>query len=900
MTTFANLCLLALLLTSAEAYRHGQGVLTNDDATGKAASALQALDDGAESQSDSWWIFGGKKDDEESENLTRRDTNVSDPNFDDASTQEVVTIGLEALEMAGWEESPYNFGSSWDKLNFEERWEQFRNAVPLEELQEMLHPEFDSAHVCHPSSVGPQESTKLAILIHGFTSCPGGLYPLTQRMVEAGFRVLRPTLPGHGRKFEHNATKTCTVAPLQGKQEVSDKCINHFLKYSCNWTQTAGCEENTAKPSKQAYKCCCEEGLQDLEAGEVPCRGKTIEHEYQDDLSQMPVSPGPYLVFAQALGRLVEQFKAEHPSGLVVVAGHSLGGLVAAKFSLERPQLVDRLLLMNPMFGLSSSFAKPVVKLGGGVRVSWTGLGEPECDSRRSQGVGGYCQFQLANIGAMADTAYLVLCRHWGLKEYCKFRGGTALGMAAGLGTTGGLIAGMAGGATAATVATGGAAAHFAAAGTAASIAGGAAAAGTGAAVAVGSVAGWTPFIYTAAAAGFTGVAMKAAVVQSVVMTSLAIKGTVAFGIAGAAATKAGLLAAAAAGAAKAGAVAGGAAGLAAGPAAPAAVPVGAIVGAVIATLAIGIAAGVVTKIVMDKAAEAAAVMGIRNQTLAEEVRLNFTYLKEFQILSSKKDPAIDNTILGNLMKEFHKSRYVYATAHRGPIFQRAVLSGLGLAFWPKEVGHGYNNNRFNEDKWFQPYVENVVGDFCANGHMVPALKHRGDYYEALNKPDEMYDGALTLIPSYAHFRPGQKREYRISHAGLTDLPGQNASTLAPTLFYGRIQRACGHRMFQRRFDDYELVDPKFQNLLVLARREREGSSIDTLLVLKSPVQVTEDCDKVCISADKVPSLDPYAPLYPQLNSLETHKNFESGIHLCKDRFVERICKILECKDYWT
>jgi hypothetical protein len=97
--------------------------------------------------------------------------------------------------------------------------------------------------------------------------------------------------------------------------------------------------------------------------------------------------------------------------------------LISAKFALERPQLIDRLLLMNPMFGLKTNVVQPILKLmsGQGIRLGESLLGDFSCDNNRGTNQGGYCQFMASHVLAMADFAQSVLCRQWGLAEACKY-----------------------------------------------------------------------------------------------------------------------------------------------------------------------------------------------------------------------------------------------------------------------------------------------------------------------------------------------------------------------------------------------------------------------------------------------------------------------------------------------
>eukprot|EP00427_Karlodinium_veneficum_P043955 CAMPEP_0169267006 /NCGR_PEP_ID=MMETSP1016-20121227/46809_1 /TAXON_ID=342587 /ORGANISM="Karlodinium micrum, Strain CCMP2283" /LENGTH=589 /DNA_ID=CAMNT_0009351167 /DNA_START=82 /DNA_END=1851 /DNA_ORIENTATION=- len=240
--------------------------------------------------------------------------------------------------------SSYDFEEQWKDLSFNERWSMFSTHTSVEKLQSSYDPALDCGPVCHPTLVGSEDSGKLAILMHGFLSCPGMWFRVVPRLLAAGFRVMLPVLPGHGR------------APIE------------------------------VAPNK-----------------------------FKDVLSEMPTSSHEYVAFASALGHLVRQFKKEHPSGVVVAAGHSLGGAVTSMYAMENPDVVDRVLLLNPMFGLNFGFIDNV--------ANWlpdTVLSKgASCEKQRDRSSGGICQFALKHVSAMVDFAYVVLCCRWGMTSAC-------------------------------------------------------------------------------------------------------------------------------------------------------------------------------------------------------------------------------------------------------------------------------------------------------------------------------------------------------------------------------------------------------------------------------------------------------------------------------------------------
>lgn len=264
--------------------------------------------------------------------------------------------------------SPYDFSNSdqWNNADFERKWAMFKWAVPLAKLQANFDPKEDIGPVCHPSLVGPEDSDKLVILLHGFLSCPGLWYRLVPRLVNNGFRVMLPTLPGHGRAWR---------VPID------------------------------SGPLNKTF----------VDLGEGPItNGSDIEIDLsnaQDDIDDIPTDAAPYKIFAETLGQLATQFKLDHPGGIVAVAGHSLGGAITARYAMDIPDVIDRVMLMNPMFGLASGWISTILSLTPNMLLS---KGK-KCEDQRGKGSGGTCQFKLANVKAMTEFAHDTLCRHWGI-----------------------------------------------------------------------------------------------------------------------------------------------------------------------------------------------------------------------------------------------------------------------------------------------------------------------------------------------------------------------------------------------------------------------------------------------------------------------------------------------------
>lgn len=133
----------------------------------------------------------------------------------------------------------------------------------------------------------------------------------------------------------------------------------------------------------------------------------------EDDIDDIPKDALPYQIFARSVGQLARQFKKEHPDGVLAVAGHSLGGAITARYAMEMPEVVDRVMLFNPMFGLNSLWVKTMTYLTPDMVLSKGS----KCESQRGRGSGGTCHFKLAHVRAMAEFAYSMLCHRWGILE---------------------------------------------------------------------------------------------------------------------------------------------------------------------------------------------------------------------------------------------------------------------------------------------------------------------------------------------------------------------------------------------------------------------------------------------------------------------------------------------------
>jgi esterase/lipase len=102
-----------------------------------------------------------------------------------------------------------------------------------------------------------------------------------------------------------------------------------------------------------------------------------------------------YEYFAKQMGSILKD-----ESGVKVVGGLSVGGVVAAKAMITNQDVYDRAILMAPFFDASgiSSIAIPAV--GAVIPNKEIGWGE-KCEKERELGRAGYCSFKLSNLVAV-------------------------------------------------------------------------------------------------------------------------------------------------------------------------------------------------------------------------------------------------------------------------------------------------------------------------------------------------------------------------------------------------------------------------------------------------------------------------------------------------------------------
>jgi pimeloyl-ACP methyl ester carboxylesterase len=256
----------------------------------------------------------------------------------------------------------------------------FEDAVPLDELQER----------CQPRLLGSEKATKLAILLHGFTSCPGAWYKsekggsdmLLAELEHAGYRIVLPLLPGHGRRYR-------TKAEAADLEEMAE--ARRSGDFSRGSLVSGG---RTSRRDK-----------------ETPSANTIV-----DDLSALPTTKAPYQRFAYEIAELAKAWRRDHPETEVVLAGHSLGGAVAAKAAVDSPRVFNRVLLLNPMFKPVYAWAIHGLPLPNfRFNMDPPGVSAGTCVRERYGGPPGYCSAEFKHVVAAAQFADSFFCHEWHL-----------------------------------------------------------------------------------------------------------------------------------------------------------------------------------------------------------------------------------------------------------------------------------------------------------------------------------------------------------------------------------------------------------------------------------------------------------------------------------------------------
>ncbi len=99
-------------------------------------------------------------------------------------------------------------------------WDSYVATLPLNQIQEE----------CRPRMVPHQGAYKgVVVLFHGFTACPQQYFPLSEELAAAGYTVLLPLNPGHGRQYTtKDGINTDNIADLPTGR-ANDP--NSYLKY---------------------------------------------------------------------------------------------------------------------------------------------------------------------------------------------------------------------------------------------------------------------------------------------------------------------------------------------------------------------------------------------------------------------------------------------------------------------------------------------------------------------------------------------------------------------------------------------------------------------------------------------------------------------------------------------
>ena len=189
----------------------------------------------------------------------------------------------------------------------------------------------------------------LVILFHTFSSCPSDMLTWAKGIADRGFEVLLPLLPGHGH------------API--KSTTGKLFDDHF---------------------------------------EMPRHTGTGVQTYQ--------------AFAERINNIAAAWSQ---GGVIAVAGMGMGASIAQLAMASSPKLYSRGVLVSPFYELAdtaeaASFLELSEIGNNGMNISWhnasTGWDDAsshplhDCETERSQGRPGYCQFLADHVSAAIDV----------------------------------------------------------------------------------------------------------------------------------------------------------------------------------------------------------------------------------------------------------------------------------------------------------------------------------------------------------------------------------------------------------------------------------------------------------------------------------------------------------------
>lgn len=123
---------------------------------------------------------------------------------------------------------------------------------------------------------------------------------------------------------------------------------------------------------------------------------KNGKSKVMDDFSKLP-GDADYTTYKQQAADMTAMVK-DRP-GEKLVAGLSLGGVVAASAMTQAPEVFAKALLMTPLFDVVEE-KRPYLPSANAVLPSHLVEWGPNCELERKGGRGGYCMFQIRHIRA--------------------------------------------------------------------------------------------------------------------------------------------------------------------------------------------------------------------------------------------------------------------------------------------------------------------------------------------------------------------------------------------------------------------------------------------------------------------------------------------------------------------
>jgi dienelactone hydrolase len=271
---------------------------------------------------------------------------------------------------------------------------------------------------CIPYKLAPKTKIKgLIVLYHGYTACPSSFKDTASKLVENGFMILAPLLPGHGVRFSYGCEKKDSCIDNRDNPSLLPATKEEYQTWT-DWSLKMVKEQAALIPSENKEDGFFVGGMGHSAGGAVV--------QYAIAQPESPISRAlvvnPYFLFSNpALDFAIKDCLSKKPEEQVSclksylkasLKGESkadsdslsMAGFMDAVTEFAAMPISDRMLKVyddvstNVFKGFQLSVRTGRMK-SKNKPYSW---GE-SCYKAKAMGRGGICSFRIKNIGALTD-----------------------------------------------------------------------------------------------------------------------------------------------------------------------------------------------------------------------------------------------------------------------------------------------------------------------------------------------------------------------------------------------------------------------------------------------------------------------------------------------------------------